>query len=334
MPTRASMVANLVIPLALLATGTAVMASEPADTLLDEVLVTGERPGPAMWKVSKDGHTLWIMGTLAPLPAKMKWKSKHAEEVIARSGEILAESVSSYDTDLGFRGAFGLLRAALRARHNPDGSTLRAALPPEIYERWHAAHRRWFGKSPDKKERARPSYAAFLLYEEALKKSGLTEEPMVWSTTERLAKRHDVKIRRRQFVFRLEDPRGMVDDLANVPREREIACLVATMDYIESELPDLRRRAQAWATGNVAALRALPPQEPQACDDDLGEGTLFEQQLALEQAQYRADWPGIVDWLLLVHDISFTTLPIEDLLRADGPLSVLRAKGYLVEEPG
>lgn len=324
--------------LMLLAGGAAAAASaaadESPDELLDEVLVTGERPGPAMWKVTHGNNTLWIMGTLSPLPAKMKWKSKQAEEVIVRSGEILAESVSAYDTDLGFRGAFGLLRAALRARHNPDGATLREALPPEVYERWHAAHRRWFGKAPDRKERARPSYAAFLLYAQALKKSGLTDEPMVWSTTERLAKRHEVKIRRRQFTFRLEDPRGMVEDLANVPREREVACLVATLDYIEREMPDLKRRAQAWATGNVAALRALPPGEPEACDEDLGEGTRFKEQFDREQAQFRADWPGIVDWLLLVHPTSFTTLPIEDLLRPDGPLAGLRAKGYVVEEPG
>jgi uncharacterized protein YbaP (TraB family) len=312
----------------------AASAAESPDQLLDEVLVTGERPGPAMWKVTSGDHTLWIMGTLSPLPAKMKWKSKQAEEVIVRSGEILAESVSTYDTDLGLRGAFGLLRAALRARHNPDGATLREALPPEVYERWHAAHRQWFGKPPGRKERARPSYAAFLLFEQALKKSGLTEEPMVWETTERLARRHDVKIRRRQFTFRLEDPRGMVEDLANVPREREIACLIATMDYIEREMPDLKRRAQAWATGNVAALRALPPGEPEACGDELGEGTRFKEQLDREQAQFRADWPGIVDWLLLVHPTSFTTLPIEDLLKPDGPLSALRAKGYTVEEPG
>ena len=32
-------------------------ASEPADQVLDEVLVLGEQPGPAMWKVSRDGHT-------------------------------------------------------------------------------------------------------------------------------------------------------------------------------------------------------------------------------------------------------------------------------------
>ena len=60
--------------------------SQPGDFELDEVLITGERPGPAMWKVSNGDHTLWIMGTLSPLPAKMTWRSREAEAVIGRSG--------------------------------------------------------------------------------------------------------------------------------------------------------------------------------------------------------------------------------------------------------
>lgn len=36
---------------------------------LDEVLVTGEQPGPGLWRVSANGNELWILGTLDPLPA-------------------------------------------------------------------------------------------------------------------------------------------------------------------------------------------------------------------------------------------------------------------------
>ena len=37
----------------------------------EEVLVTGERPGPGLWKISKDNHVLWILGTHAPLAKAM-----------------------------------------------------------------------------------------------------------------------------------------------------------------------------------------------------------------------------------------------------------------------
>ena len=51
------------------------------------------------------------------------------------------------------------------------------------------------------------------------------------------------------------------------------------------------------------------------------------------QAQFRADWSGIVDWLLLMHETSFTTLPVTRLLAEGDVLAQLRARGYEVEEP-
>jgi uncharacterized protein YbaP (TraB family) len=307
--------------------------SARADTELEEVLVTGERPGPAMWKVSRGGHTLWIMGTLSPMPAKMTWRQKRAEEVIKASGEILAASTSDWDTDMGLRESISFVRAAWKLRLNPDGSTLRAVLPDDVYQRWHAAHVRWFGKKPDAKERARPVYAAYLLYARALKKSGLTEDPLVWNQVEKLAKQHKVKIRQRRFRMKIEQPKDILADLRNLPRDKEVACLVETMDFIDREVPQMKRRAEAWALGDLAALRGLPPAalEPQCME--LGDGTRLEQLDKAEQALFASDLAGIVDWMLLTHATSFTTLPISKLFEEDGLLAQLRDKGYTVEEP-
>ena len=300
---------------------------------LDEVLVRGELPGPAMWKVTRDDHTLWIMGTLSPMPERMSWRQKQVEDVIRASGEILAESDSELDMDLGFFQAVGMLRSALRLRHNAGGATLREVLPDEVYARWHAAHRRWFGKDPGPKERARPLYAAILLYQRALEKSGLTDEPRVWSQVERVARKNDVKIRRRVFRLEVKDPKGMLAELQDLPRERETACLVDAMDFIDRELPDMKRRATAWAHGDIAALRAIPrpPQQPDCLR--VAEGTQAQQLVDRGKALSEEDWSGIVDWLLLTHPTSFTTLPIEELFEPDGVLGKLRRRGYTVEEP-
>src|SRR6185312_1379732 len=56
---------------------------------LPAVLVTGVQPGPGMWRVSRDGHELWILGTLSPLPRGMTWQSREVESVIASAQEIL-----------------------------------------------------------------------------------------------------------------------------------------------------------------------------------------------------------------------------------------------------
>ena len=43
-----------------------VNAEEPAaaEPPLEEIMVLGEQPGPAMWRVTKGDHTLWIFATL------------------------------------------------------------------------------------------------------------------------------------------------------------------------------------------------------------------------------------------------------------------------------
>ena len=68
--------------LLLVCSAVAVNAGAPAaarvdtEPPLEEILVVGEQPGPAMWRVSKGDHTLWIFATLEPLPKDMVWRSK------------------------------------------------------------------------------------------------------------------------------------------------------------------------------------------------------------------------------------------------------------------
>ena len=50
-------------------------AQTPASDLpirdLDTMVVSGVQPGPGLWKVRKGEHTLWILGTVSPLPRRM-----------------------------------------------------------------------------------------------------------------------------------------------------------------------------------------------------------------------------------------------------------------------
>lgn len=307
-------------------------AGPPLDEL-DEARVTGEQPGPAMWKVSRGDHTLWIMGTFYPLPAGMTWRSRQAEQVISRSGEILAPSTNTVGFSSVWTGVRNL-RAILRLRFNADGATLREALPPALYERWRAAHRRYFGKEPDPKERARPIYAAALLIGEAVEKSGLVQRPLVWERVNELARTHRVRIRRREFKEKLDDIKPMIADLAALPREQEVACLADTLDYIDTELPLIKRRAEAWAVGDMATLRTLGAgRRRNSCIEAVTRPPSIREVLERQQALVEQDWAGIIDWALLTHGTSFTAVPIDTLLDPAGLLSKLRAKGYTVEEP-
>ncbi len=221
-----------------------------------------------MWKVSKGDHTMWIMGTVAPVPAKITWRSKQVDAVIGMTGEILGNPSVRAGANIGVFGALRLIPAALRARNNPDGSTLRDVLPADVYARYSARYQRFHGRAPDPDDKFRPLFAADQLFHQALKKSGLKEQSPVWPTVEKLARQHKVRIRERQFEVPLQDPRGLIADLARIPRDKEVACLTSTLDYIDRELPIIKRRAEAWAVGDIvdtarAAQRGGPDRLPQ-----------------------------------------------------------------------
>src|SRR5262245_24798149 len=168
-------------------------SSEP----LEEVVVTGEFPGPGMWKVTRadraPGHTLWIVGDPPPLPKRMKWKSRDVESVALRSQEILLDASVRMDPDekIGVFRGLSLLPSAMKARKNPGETTLKEQLPPDLYARWLVQKKRYLG-SDSGIEKWRPLFAADKLRREALDELDLRESGMVWETIGKLAKKQKI----------------------------------------------------------------------------------------------------------------------------------------------
>ena len=77
----------LLLPLPALATPTG-----PATPVLETLVVTGVQPGPGLWQVRHGEHTLWIMGTLSPLPRRMDWEPRELDALVA--GDIATREVA------------------------------------------------------------------------------------------------------------------------------------------------------------------------------------------------------------------------------------------------
>jgi len=80
----------------LLAGAAAVRAQEPRATAAasapgpeTEIVVEGRHEGPRMWRVRKGDHTLWILGTISPLPKKMVWQPDAVQEVLRYTQEVV-----------------------------------------------------------------------------------------------------------------------------------------------------------------------------------------------------------------------------------------------------
>jgi hypothetical protein len=307
-------------------------ATPPQDTTtLDTVLVTGEQPGPGLWKVSKGDHVLWILGAQYPLPKDMTWRAAAVERTIAQSQAVIADVTPKLE--LNFFHKLTLLPAVYGARKNDKGATLQEVLPADVYARWLALKAKYIGNDSGV-EHLRPMVAANELYDKALRKSGLARNGLIWDTVRSLAKKDRVRIVEPQAPIPLADPKQTIRDFKDTTGSLDVDCLAATMTRLETDLAAMRERANAWAIGDIDALRKLPGPSPQnACRAALSSNARLREQLDEALVELDQSWLAAAEAALRDNSSSLAVLPIDELLRPDRRLAMLQARGYTVEPP-
>src|SRR5690606_37827471 len=110
----------------------------------------------------------------------------------------------------------------------------------------------------------------------------------------------------------------------------------ATVAELEAGADRLRLRANAWAAGDLAALRALPDpaRRRSACAEAVMESPLLRKRggEGIDE-RMQALWLEAVEKALAQNKSTFALLPISNLLSDDGYLAELAARGYVVEAP-
>lgn len=299
----------------------------------ETVIVIGEQPGPGLWLVRKGGHDLWILGTLNPLPAKMQWQSKQVEDVIANAQEVIRPPSVQLGVKVGFFKSLTLLPSLLGVRKNPDDKTLEQVVSPQSYARWKALKTRYIG-SDRGIEKWRPMFAALELYNDAMKKSGLENGKSVWPTINRAIEAHHPSVTMVKEEIVVTDPKPLVKEFKRTTLD-DLACFDNTMTQIETDLDAMRLRANAWATGDMAALQALPPPyQWEACSSAITEAGIGKR-LGFGDAQKKvgAKWMAAAEAALDKNAVTFATLDMKDMLGPNGYLAKLKAKGYMVLAP-
>jgi uncharacterized protein YbaP (TraB family) len=293
---------------------------------IGEVEVAGERPGPRMWKVSKDNHALWIMGTLEPLPKKMTWRSTAVEEVLAQSQEVLP-SRPTFGFSWNPIAALRLYWQWRGIQKSPDHGTLAKSLPPDLYARFSALRNKYAPRDTQMDE-LRPMVAALRLFEKGIDASGLSFHHEVQSTVLKLADGRGV--RQHKMTLPIEDPRGLLKEIGAIPVQAQIGCLETTVTRLESDLAAMRARAGAWAAGDVDALRRLPlPDQQAACLATLSNSARFRD---LNDKTSRA-WMQGAEAALASNASTLALKPIYELIGPAGILDEFRSLGYTVEGP-
>lgn len=301
--------------------------------LLETVVVSGVQPGPGLWKVSKGDHVLWILGTLSPLPRRMEWESRDVERVIAGAQRVLLSPTVAIDVKGGALGGLLLLPSLLKARNSPDRRTLADLLPADLYARWQPLKLKYIGRG-GAVEKRRPIFAAQTLYEEATEDAGLRLSAGIGDKVEKFAKKYDVPVERPTVKLRLAEPRAALREFSRSDVD-DLDCLRKTVERLETDLPAMQLRANAWAVGDIEALRALPfVDQNQACQDAmLNNSTVQEHGMGDMAERVATVWLTAAENTLRDNAVSFAVLPIRAILDDDGFIATLRARGYAVEAP-
>lgn len=308
-------------------------SAAPAIVDHETVVVSGVLPGPGLWKVRKDGHTLYVLATLSPLPRRMEWESAGVESVVARAQRILLPPSFTLDADVGvFRGLM-LLPSLLKARRNPDGRRLQEVVPADLYARWSPLKQHYIGRDGGV-ERWRPIFAAQELYEAAMRRSGLTLDHVVDKEVRRMAKRHDVPLRGVNFKLHVEDPKSAIREFQDTALA-DTDCFARTLARIETDLEAMRRRANAWATGDTASLLALPVDSQYGACIEAVTGSALARRLGVTDLGPRLEtmWLDAAEEALARDAVSLAMLPLAMVTSPKGYLARLKERGYEVEAP-
>jgi uncharacterized protein YbaP (TraB family) len=291
-----------------------------------QVVVSGRYRGPKLWRVSKDGHALWLLGTVTPLPKRMVWQTGDIEGLLRETQEVIPARPS---IGIGFHPftALHLLALWREAQTNPDHQPLQAVLPPALYARFSALRLR-FAPHDRRLEQLRPILAARRLYDDALSASDLTPRNDIQQTVLDLARRERVPIHRDKLL--VKDPIGVMRDLSGIPRAAEIACLESVVTRLETDVGPMQARARAWALGDVALLRRLPHTDNRATCLDAVSGSARVRALFNEAQQ---DWMAAAQQALAQNRTTLAMQPMDLLLGPDGTLAAFKRMGYLVEGP-
>lgn len=333
---RSERVMGLVLGCVLATTASANEDTAPlSGPIRDEapVVVTGALPGPGMWKVSRNGHVMHVLGTVSPLPKRMEWISRDVESVLAQSGEVVFGPSYVVDTDLGFFGKLSLLPSLIGVRRNPEGKLLRDVVPPESYARWLVLKQRYIGRDGDV-EKMRPIFAANELYEAAIEDSGLTGKRIVSPVIEAAIKEHGITRTDPKVKATLKNPKAALKEFRSEPLgDRE--CFDKMLANLERDVARMAERANAWAVGDIDALRSLPlGDQYRTCQDALMQASVAQKNgLGNAEAEVRKAWLASAENAIANNAISFAVLPMSELLKPDGYLADLEAKGYVVEPP-
>ena len=284
---------------------------------METVTVTAPPPGPALWHIVKGNSEVWILATVGPLPKGMAWDSKEIETLMKGANAVLLPPQGK----VGFFEGSWFLLTSLGTLEQPDGTTLESTLPEPLRGRFVATRIR-IGEDTDRYNGFLGGVAALRLESDYWDHARLTpREPQ--GVIEHLASRSGVSAR----PVAEYPAMGVVKDVPNMTPEAHRRCIEYALSDIETQEAHAVAAAQAWATGNLAGVKANYSEIK--LDDCLQQNTAYA---AMRETAIR-DMTNAIVAALGKPGRTVVAMPMGLLLRKGTVLDRLEAAGFTVDGP-
>ena len=205
-----------------------------------------ERPGPAVWHLTRGNSEVYLLGLAGALPKDLDWNKQYLSELLDGARAILMPPKADIAlTDI----AWFLIRHGSELSL-PRGQNLEDGLPDDQRARFIAA-RDHVGGDPSDYRTDIPIRAAMRLQQDLREKLDFSfREPR--STIENLASRKRI---RNDPVTRFEAMDAIREILTLTPPQQR-ACLAQAVEDVNWALGHADRSARAWAVGDIKTVKA------------------------------------------------------------------------------
>ena len=277
-----------------------------------------ERPGPAVWHLTRGNSEVWLLGLAGALPRDLDWNKQYLSELLDGARAILMPPKADIAlTDI----AWFLIRHGGELSL-PRGQSLEDGLPEDLRARFIVARDRVGGDASDYRTDI-PIRAAMRLQQDLREKLDFSfREPR--TTIENLAYRKRIK---NDPVTRFEAMDAIREVLTLTPQQQR-SCLAQAVEDVNWALGHADRSARAWAVGEIRTVKA------NYSEWRLGTCIMAAvQKFSDIDGRNVSEYVSAIDAALDKPGKTIVVINMGPLLRKNGVLERLTAKHIAIEAP-
>lgn len=278
----------------------------------DEIVVTAQRSGIPVWRVTGPRTTVVLVGSIRNVAAGTRWDPAPLEAALLKADRVMFPETTSFGLGLG--SAIGALSKWRKQATLPKGQTLRSMMAPDQFARLVALRNR--GVLGAGFERKHPFHLARSLINATAGKRA----PDVDAYVRRTARKNKLKM----VPLARGDSKAVLADLFGSAPQSHVDCLMDAVALAEAGRGAFKARSAAWAERRVPAAQASVASR--------FERTCFPQGSRFETAREKG-LSGGVRALLGQPQVTIAVISLDSLASRGGVLDDLVAAGFDVRGP-